>query len=314
MFQYVYQSGPEEASENTEKLKKVLQEADTVVIGAGAGLSASAGLSYTGEKLDAYFHDMTEKYGFKDMYSGGFYPYKTLEESWAFWSRYIYINRYEKPPVPVYERLLELVKDKDYFVLTTNVDHQFQKAGFDEKRLFCTQGDYGLWQCSVPCHKRTYDNKSQVVKMLYAQGLVLDEDSHLRAPADENGRPDFSGIRSVIPSELTPYCPVCGEPMTMNLRSDDTFVEDEDWNAACERYETFMDSRRDSKTLFLELGVGGNTPAIVKFNFWHRTAAWQDAVYACVNYHEAYAPEELTGRSICIDADIDAVFRKLMEE
>ena len=285
------------------RLKTALEEADSVIIGAGAGLSTSAGFIYTGERFKRYFSDFAEKYGFSDMYSGGFYPYGTPEEMWAYWSRYIYINRYMDPPKPVYDELLELVEDKDYFVITTNVDHCFQKAGFDKKRLFYTQGDYGLFQCSTPCHNSTYDNEEMIRKMLKAQGYVINESGTLTVP--EGG-----ALLTEIPSELLPRCPVCGEPLTMNLRSDDRFVEDDGWHAAAERYENFLRSRSGS-VLFLELGVGYNTPVIIKYPFWNMTAKNPEAVYACINYGEAVCPAEIKSRSICIDGDLGKVLNDL---
>ena len=265
---------------NLARLKEELGTADAVVIGAGSGLSASAGFAYTGERFQKYFGDFIAEYGFRDMYSGGFYPFQSLEEYWAWWSRQILVNRYEKAPKPVYDQLLELVEDKDYFVLTTNVDHQFQLAGFDKKRLFYTQGDYGLWQCSGPCHQKTYDNEAVVKKMV----------------AEQKGRR--------IPSELVPRCPVCGAPMTMNLRTDDTFVEDAGWHAAARRYEDFLRRHAGRHVLFLELGVGGNTPGIIKYPFWRMTRQNPRAVYACVNLSAAYCPKELRKRTICIEGDI----------
>ena len=299
--------------ENTERLKKALDEAEAVVIGAGAGLSTSAGFTYTGERFRKYFGDFAEKYHYSDMYSGGFHHYSTPEENWAYWSRYIYINRFMPAPKPVYEELFELVKNKDYFVITTNVDHQFQKAGFDKERLFYTQGDYGLWQCSKPCHKRTYDNKSKIVKMLIAQGFGIGEKGELLVPEKENGETDFSQLSMTIPSGLVPYCPVCGELMTMNLRGDDTFVEDEGWNEASERYSRFLSSHRSAKTLFLEMAVGHNTPVIIKYPFWSMTYAWDDAVYACVNYGEAYAPEEILEKAICINDDAGKIIKVCLD-
>ena len=277
----------ESFSEQTARLKAALDEADAVVIGAGAGLSTSAGYEYSGERFEKYFSDFEEKYGFHDMYSGGFYPYKTPEEFWAFWSRYIFINRYVDAPKPVYEELLKLVGDKDYFVITTNVDHCFQKAGFDKKRLFYTQGDYGLFQCSEPCCQETFDNEREI-RLMYEQ--------------QEDGR---------TPSELIPRCPHCGRPMTVNLRSDDSFVEDEGWHRAAERYENFLRTRAGLKILFLELGVGYNTPVIIKYPFWHMTAKNPKAVYACINLGEADAPDNIAARSICIDGDIGAVLEGL---
>ena len=269
-------------SDNIQRLKHAIDEADAVVIGAGAGLSTSAGFTYSGERFEKYFSEFREKYGFDDMYAGGFYPYETPEEKWAFWSRYIFINRYMDAPKPVYEQLLSLVKDKDYFVITTNVDHCFQKAGFDKARLFYTQGDYGLFQCSVPCTPVTYDNEDMVRDMMEQQSDMK------------------------IPSELVPTCPVCGEPLTMNLRSDDKFVEDEGWHRAAQRYHQFLRSH-DGKVLFLELGIGYNTPSIIKFPFWQMTAENPDATYACINFGEAMYPEEIQAQTIAIDGDIGEV-------
>ena len=270
-----------------ERLKNEIKTAGAIVIGAGAGLSVSAGLTYAGERFKTYFGDFIEKYGFEDMYSGGFYPFASAEEYWAYWSRYIYINRYQDAPKPVYSDLLQLVDGRDYFVLTTNVDHCFQKAGFDKRRLFYTQGDYGLWQCATPCHQKTYDNEAIVKKM-------VSEQQDMR-----------------IPGELVPHCPVCGAPMSMNLRTDMSFVEDAGWHAAARRYEDFLRRHAGRHILLLELGVGGNTPGIVKFSFWRMTAENPRAVYACVNLGEAYAPGEIVNRSICIDEDIGEVIKKL---
>ena len=253
-----------------DTLRQVLNHADAVVIGAGSGLSTSAGFTYDGERFEQYFADFAAKYGIRDMYSGGFYPYSSLEEHWAYWSRYIYINRYMDAPKPVYQDLFSLVKDKDYFVLTTNVDHCFQKAGFDKKRLFYTQGDYGL---TVP----------------------------------EGVTPNMA-----IPSELIPHCPVCGRPMTMNLRCDDTFVEDEGWHRAAERYSSFLRTREGQKILCLDLGVGFNTPVIIKYPFWRMTAKNPKAVYACVNLGQAYCPAEIGKRGIALAADSAGILSQLI--
>lgn len=278
----------ESCSRQIDRLKKEMETADAVVIGAGAGLSASAGFAYDGERFKQYFSDFEAKYGITDMYSGGFYPYKTLEEYWAWWSRHIWVNRYDIGVGKPYADLRELIKDKDYFVLTTNVDHQFQLAGFDKKRLFYTQGDYGLWQCSRACHDKTYDNKEAVRQMVKEQKDMK------------------------IPTELIPRCPVCGAPMTMNLRCDDSFVQDEGWYAAANRYEDFIRRHKDLRILFLELGVGANTPVIIKYPFWQMTAKNSRATYACINYSEAVCPREIEKRSICIDMDISAVLNDLV--
>ena len=277
------------SSEAVDRLRELLRDCDAVVVGAGAGLSTSAGFTYDGERFERYFADFQAKYGFHDMYSGGFYPYGTLEEYWAFWSRNILVNRFTPPPRPVYGDLLKLLADKDYFVLTTNVDHCFQKAGFDKQRLFYTQGDYGLFQCSAPCGIDTWDNKEVIRAMVERQREMK------------------------IPSELIPKCPKCGRPLTMNLRSDDRFVEDEGWLRAAGRYEDFLRAREGQKILFLELGVGGNTPVIIKYPFWQMTAKNPRAVYACVNRGEAVCPGEIAERSICLDGDIGEVLRAVAQ-
>lgn len=276
----------ENISDNIEKLKEKICTADAVVIGAGAGLSTSAGFTYSGERFEKYFSDFRQKYGFEDMYSGGFYPYQTPEEYWAYWSRYIFVNRYQDAPKPIYENLLKLVADKDYFVITTNVDHCFQKAGFDKKRLFYTQGDYGLFQCSEPCCRETFDNEAVVLEMLKQQKDMK------------------------IPTELLPVCPHCGKPLTMNLRSDDKFVEDEGWHRAAERYQNFLRTRANEKILFLELGVGYNTPVIIKYPFWQMTAKNPNATYACVNNGQAICPPEIRHKSICINDYISNIINK----
>lgn len=286
-------------------IKELTANADAIVIGAGAGLSTSAGFTYSGERFDKYFSDFKERYKFTDMYSGGFYPYETLEEHWAFWSRYIYINRYMDAPKPVYDNLYELVKDKDYFVITTNVDHCFQKAGFDKHRLYYTQGDYGLFQCSEPCHKKTYDNEDIIRKMVMAQGYEFKEDGSLYLPEGRN-------LKLTVPSELVPYCPECGKPMSMNLRSDNTFVEDEGWHVAAKRYEQFLERHKNLNIVFIELGIGYNTPVIIKYPFWQMTDKWQHAHYICLNYGQAYAPDEIKDKSVCVNKDIDEVIRRLL--
>ena len=269
-----------------ERLNEALSDAKAVLIGAGAGLSTSAGFTYSGERFEKYFSDFRAKHGFTDMYTGGFYPFKTLEEFWAYWSRYINHNRYLKEPGSVYQDLLTLVRDKDYFVLTTNVDHCFQRAHFDKQRLFYTQGDYGLWQCATPCHQATYDNHDQVVAMVAQQ-----HDRH-------------------IPAELVPRCPRCGGRMTTNLRADDTFVQDPGWYAAAKRYQNFASEAAQSRTLLLELGVGMNTPAIIKYPFWRMTYHNPRAHYATVSL-DAVAPKQISERSTVVQADIASVLRLL---
>ncbi|MDO4478696.1 MAG: Sir2 silent information regulator family NAD-dependent deacetylase [Lachnospiraceae bacterium] len=291
------------SSDKPALIKEKIASADAVIIGAGAGLSTSAGFTYSGERFDTYFSDFARQYGFSDMYAGGFFPYETLEEHWGYWSRYIYVNRYMDAPKTLYQKLFELVKDKDYFVLTTNVDHCFQKAGFDKQRLFYTQGDYGLFQCSRPCHKITYENEAIIRDMVLSQGFLI-ENGALVIPEE--------GIKMrTVPSALVPYCPKCKRMMSMNLRADNTFVEDAGWHEAAGRYEHFIQTHKEKTLLFLELGVGFNTPGIIKYPFWQMTNSFSKATYVCLNQGEAFAPDEIAPRAICLNADIDSVFESL---
>ena len=334
-------------SNEIEQLKKALAEADSVVVGAGAGLSTSAGFTYSGKRFDKYFGDFMSAYGFTDMYSGGFYPYRSPEQFWGFWCRYIYINRYQKTPKPTYEKLLKLLEGKDYFVITTNVDHCFQKAGIDKKRLFYTQGDYGLWQQQGGSIKKTYENEVQVKKMLLAEGfwfehvksdrgVTVEQDSEmirqfghgnawhcheldykadwgeLMLPTDSNGKTDYSKLSIMIPKALVPHCPDDRSPMTMNLRSDSTFVEDEGWHAASDRYYGFLQTHNGGKVLFLDLGSGGNTPIIFKIPFMSWTRDWPSAIYVTINKGQAFTAPEIKDKSIVIDGDIDAVLDELL--
>ena len=274
-------------SDKLERIRTALNEADAVIIGTGSGLSTSAGFTYSGERFRQYFSDFEAKYDFHDMYSGGFFPFPSLEEYWAYWSRYIFVNRYMDPPKPVYSELLQLVQGKDYFVLTTNVDHCFQKAGVDKKRLFYTQGDYGLLQCSEPCCQETFDNETMIRTMMEKQ----------------------QGMR--IPTELVPRCPYCGKPLTTNLRADDKFVEDDGWHEASERYANFLRTREGQRIVFLELGVGYNTPVIIKYPFWQMTLRNPKATYVCVNLGEAVCPQEIARQAVCVDGDIGEVVHQL---
>lgn len=276
------------ARRGMEQLRAVLHRADAVVIGAGAGLSAAAGFVYDGARFQKYFSDFEEKYGFHDMYSGGFYPYQTPEEYWAYWSRCIWVNRYLDPPDPLYQELLSLVKDKDYFVLTTNVDHCFQKAGFAKERLFYTQGDYGLFQCAQPCCQETWDNEAAIRQM-------VEEQREMR-----------------IPTERIPRCPKCGQPLTLNLRCDARFVQDRGWYQAAQRYEDFLGRHTRDRLLFLELGVGYNTPGIIKYPFWRMTASNPKSVYACLNLGQPVCPKEIARRALCIQGDIGQTLKTLL--
>ena len=288
-------------------LQEQLTNADAVVIGAGSGLSTAAGYTYSGERFEKYFADFERKYGFRDMYSGGFYPYQTMEEFWGYWCRNIWINRYAPIPSDLYGRLLALIKDKDYFVLTTNVDHCFQRSGFDKKRLFYTQGDYGLFQSSSPdkeAKNRTYDNYEVIRRMILAEGYQIEKNGELIVPKDTK-------IRMTVPSDLVPVCPDDGQLMTTNLRCDDSFVEDEGWHQAAERYQEFLRRHERLHVLYLELGVGMNTPVIIKFPFWEYTKKNPNAFYACINLGEAGCSREIVKRSVCIDKGIGEVLNML---
>ena len=290
-------------AEQLSRLKDEIADADAIVIGAGAGLSTSAGLTYSGERFSRYFYDFAQTYGIRDMYAGGFYPFPDEETRWAWWARHIYYNRYIDAPKPVYPELLSLVKDKDYFVVTTNVDHQFQRAGFDKKRLFYTQGDYGLFQSVNFENQQTYDNEAWVTKAMMAQGFEKDADGVFQVPE--------SGIAMRIPTELIPKCPADGSDVVMNLRADESFVEDAGWHRASAAYADFLRRHESLHVLYLELGVGANTPVIVKYPFWQMTMTNEKAVYACVNYGEAFCPKEIEDRSICLDGDIGEVLTEL---
>ncbi len=289
--------------ENIQRLKSEIKTADAIVIGAGAGLSTAAGLTYSGERFDRYFSDFKERFGINDMYSGGFYPFPDDETRWAWWARHIYYNRYIEAPKPVYQKLFELVRGKDYFIITTNVDHQFQRAGFDKKRLFYTQGDYGLFQSMNPTIKKTYDNAEWVMQAMEAQGFEKDSDGIYQISQ--------SGISMRIPTALIPKCPDDGSDVTMNLRADDLFVEDEGWHRASAAYADFIHRHENLHTLYFEIGVGANTPVIIKYPFWAMTRANPKAKYACLNYNEAFCPHQIENQSICIDGDADTILASL---
>ncbi len=270
-----------------KKLSYFINNTDALLIGAGAGLSTSAGYKYDGERFYNNFSDFINKYGFKDMYSAGFYNFSSLEEYWAYWSRYIYINRYIYDNNIVYDKLVSMIKNKNYFVLTTNVDHKFQQAGIDKTRLFYTQGDYGLLQCSKPCNQNTYDNKDMIINMVNNQHNMK------------------------VPSELVPYCSLCKSPLLPNLRADNTFVMDNGWYQAQSRYSSFIKQYSSSKITLLELGVGYNSPAVIKYPFWQMAYSNENSIYVSVNLYEAACPKELIDRSICFNNDIGEVLSDL---
>lgn len=287
-----------------EKLSKAIAEADAIVVGAGAGLSAAAGYDYGDKELKKYFPDFVNKYRFHNLYEASFYPFRDNGEFFAFWSRFIYINRYVKDKKPVYQNLRELLDGKDYFVITTNADHCFQKAGFDKQRLFYTQGDCGLWQCRKPCHQETYDNEENVKACIMAQGFEIDENGDLKEPKN---------ITMTVPENLIPHCPKCGRPMQYNLHGGDWFVQDKGWYLAQERYEKYLAAHQNGNVLYLDLGSGMNTPIIFKYPFMNMTYSNPNATYATINLGEAVTAREIADRSICIDADLNEAIEKLLE-
>lgn len=274
-------------SEGIEVIKGWIDESDRILVGAGAGLSAAAGMVGTGPRYEEAFPDFIEKYHDPSMYVAGFRNYSCPEEKWAYWSRAIMMDRYEFEDNGTYAALLDILRGRDYFILTTNVDHCFQRFGFDKTRLFYTQGDYGLWQCSGPCCRQTYDNETTVRRMAVEQ----------------------EGMR--VPSDLVPMCPVCGRPMTMNLRCDETFVEDTGWHMAADRYTRFASDSMTSNTLYLELGAGYNTPGIIKYPFWRMSADNRRSHYVSVSLGSCQIPDPISKRSIGIDMDIREVLRTL---
>ena len=286
-----------------KQFQSLLDEADAIVVGAGSGLSTAAGFTYSGARFERYFRDFIERFGIRDMYSGGFYPFPDAETFWGWWCRHIWVNRYAPLPSDLYERLLQALAGRDFFILTTNVDHAFQRAGFQKKRLFYTQGDYGLFQSSEPAgvtSSRTYDNKDIVEAMLRSEGWSFTEDGALFVPKGRR-------VSLRIDASLVPFCPDDGAPMTMNLRSDDSFVEDGGWRAAAERYRAFLDRTDGKRVLFLELGVGQNTPGIIKYPFWRMTEGNPNARYVCVNPTKSYVPDEIEARTTLFVCGADAV-------
>ena len=272
-----------------QKLKEEIENSEYILIGAGAGLSTSAGFLYDGKRFEDNFKDYIKKYGFTDMYSAGFYNFPTLEEYWAYFSLYVYINRYDIEENETYLNLYNIVKNKNYFVITTNVDGRFADSKFDKDKIFAVQGDFSLFQCSKPCRQETFYNEKYIREMIKYKKEMK------------------------IPTELIPKCPYCGRNMSMNLRAGDTFVQDKNWDKQKSKYENFLKNSDNSKILFLELGVGFNTPSIIKYNFWRMTLNNKKSVYASINLGECYGASDIEERSICIDADISEVLKKLIK-
>jgi NAD-dependent SIR2 family protein deacetylase len=288
-----------------QQLSDVLAQADAVLVGAGSGLSTAAGLDFAGERLQRYFGDFAAKYGMPDMYSGCFSNFESRAERWAYWSRWAWFNRFETIPKPTLQHLKALLTGKDHFVLTTNIDHTFIRAGFDKQKLCYTQGDFGLLQCSGPCHDKTYDDKDLLRQMIAAQGYVEDAQGHFHAPEDH-------AVRMTVPEDLIPHCPVCGREMDFNLFWDDRFVRDKGWHIAHDRYEAWLSEHKTGKMLYLELGVGFNSPGVIKYPFWQMTADNPDAVFATIDLNQPCTWKSIMDRSIVIQGDLDQAVSDLM--
>lgn len=269
------------------KIKDYINNADAIVLGAGSGLSTASGYIYSGKRFMDNFKYMYDLYGYKDMYSAGFHNFKTKEEYFGYYAKFVILNRYSDIGLDLYKKLYKIVENKNYFVITTNVDHLFQKSGFSKDRLFYTQGDYGLFQCSKPCLNITYDNEKQI-RVMYN-----------------------SLINNKIPSSLISRCPNYNRVMTFNLRSDDTFVENEGWHKAKDRYEKFINDNKNKKILFLELGVGYNTPVIIKYLFMRLTYMLDNARYVAINNSYDELPLEIKDKGIYLNANLEDVITKL---
>jgi len=274
-------------SEDIEKANQLIVESDAILIGAGAGLSIAAGIAYSGTRFTNNFADYIERYKLTDMYSASFYPFHTLEEKWGYFSRHIKFNRFDAKIGKVYTDILNLVKDKNYFVITTNVDSQFFRAGFHSQRVFATQGDYGKFQCKIACHDELYDNEDVITQMVEKQA-----DCH-------------------IPSSLVPYCPVCGGNMVSHLRIDANFIENADWKKTRERYVNFIQQSLGKQFVLLELGVGFNTPGIIRWPMEQIAMNYEKSALIRVNKEHVQPTYDIQDKSLLIENDITEFIEKL---
>ena len=293
------------ASVNDADLRKLISyisASKAIILGVGAGLSTSAGLNLSGERFKKYFFDFHKKYGIKDMYSGSFYPYSKKSEYWAFMSRNIYLNRFAPIPKTTYNILFEIFKDTNYFILTTNVDHIFQRVGFDKNRLYYMQGDMGLLQCKKPCHMKNYDNYNIIKEMLLDQGFTIDENGELLVGKN---------IKTEINEKIIPKCPYCGGEMDFNLRIGNNFVQDNGWYKHQKLYTDFIDKYKNDDILYIELCVGYNTPSIIKYNFWNQVNNNKKAKFISINLEESDIPQNIKNRSLILTGDADEILRKI---
>ena len=285
-----------------EKVVSYISTSKAIIIGAGAGLSFSAGFEFSEERFQKYFFDFQQKYNITDAYSGAFYSYSKKSEFWAFMSRNTYLNRFSACPKNTYSILYEIIKDKDYFILTTNVDHLFQKAGFDKNILYYTQGDMGLLQCKKPCHFKNYDNYNIIKDMLIDQGFSFNSKGELLV-GDK--------IKTEVSENLIPKCPVCGGEMDFNLRGGYNFVQDEGWYEHRKLYDDFITKYKNDDILYIEIGVGYDTPSIIKYNFWNKVGLNEKAKYISINLEEYEVPEKIKDRTIILLGDADEIINKI---
>ena len=228
---------------------------------------------------------MLQKYGFTDLYSSSFYDFETEEEKWAYFAKHIYFACTGMEGTKLYKNIYEAIKDKEYFVITTNVDDQFYKSGFDKNKIFRVQGSYRYIQCSKACHDKLYDDTEMVKDMIKAT------DKELK-----------------IPSSLVPICPVCFEYMEPNLRKDEYFVEDENWHKQSMAYRDFLERNKDKKLLLLEFGVGFNTPGIIRYPFEKLTKVHEK--WKLVRFNkELKCFADLKDRFVGITQDLNSIFR-----
>lgn len=272
-----------------EQAKRALEGAEYVLLGGGAGLSAAAGITYSGKRFTEHFEPFINKYGFTDLYTSSFYPFRTEEENWAYWAKHISINRFEIGATRLYEDLFQLVKEKEYFVISTNVESQFVKAGFPEDKVFEIQGDYSYLQCEKGCHDTLYYNEAVVKEM-------IEQTRDCR-----------------IPTDLVPKCPVCGGRMDVNLRKNGYFVQDEKWYESERRYKEFLSSTTEERIVYAELGVGFNTPGIIRYPFERMTYNNVNATLIRFNLEHPEGAPENKFRTIAFTEDMQKIVRDLME-
>lgn len=268
------------STELLEQSKRLIHDCDVVIVGAGAGLSTAAGLHYSGKRFTDNFPDYISKYQLTDMYSSAFYPFQTLEEKWGYFSRHIKLNRFDAEVGLVYKNLKCILDEKEHFVITTNGDDQFFRAGFDPENVFATQGHYNLFQCKVACHDTLYENEEMVNQMVEQQKDCK------------------------IPTELIPTCPVCGGELVAHLRMDQYFVENEDWHKASQRYQQFLQSCIGKKVVFLELGIGFNTPSIIRWPFEKMVVQFNNSYLIRVNMDNVQPSYDIQDKGVLIEGDI----------